>query len=36
VIEYKTAQQREKVSITGGVVEVLQNKVIVLADGVRE
>ncbi|HBK89958.1 MAG: ATP synthase F1 subunit epsilon [Cyclobacteriaceae bacterium] len=36
VVEYKTSQQREHVAITGGVVEVLQNKVIVLADGVRK
>lgn len=34
VVEFKTGQQREKVVITGGVVEVLDNKVIVLADGI--
>ena len=36
VVEYKTNEQRQKVSITGGVVEVLKNKVIVLADGIKE
>lgn len=36
VVEYKTKDQRQQVKITGGVVEVLKNKVIVLADGVRE
>jgi F-type H+-transporting ATPase subunit epsilon len=35
IVEYKTNQQREKVTITGGVVEVLKNKVIVLADGLK-
>lgn len=35
-VEYKTSQQRQKVVITGGVVEVLKNKVIVLADGIKE
>jgi F-type H+-transporting ATPase subunit epsilon len=35
-VEYKTKDQRIKVEITGGVVEVLKNKVIVLADGVKE
>ena len=34
VVEYKTEKQREKVTITGGVVEVLNNKVILLADGI--
>jgi F-type H+-transporting ATPase subunit epsilon len=32
-VEYKTKEKTEKVIITGGVVEVLNNKVIVLADG---
>ena len=32
-VEYKTKDGATKVGITGGVVEVLQNKVIVLADG---
>lgn len=36
VVEYKTeAKEVSQVAITGGVVEVLQNKVIVLADGLR-
>jgi len=35
-VEYKVADKRQKVQITGGVVEVLKNKVIVLADGVKE
>ncbi len=33
-VEYKTKGQRQQVKISGGVVEVLKNKVIVLADGV--
>jgi F-type H+-transporting ATPase subunit epsilon len=36
VVEYKTKDQRQQVKITGGVVEVLKNKVTVLADGVTE
>jgi F-type H+-transporting ATPase subunit epsilon len=36
VVEYKTNEQRQRVQITGGVVEVLKNKVIVLADGIKE
>ena len=36
VVEYKTKEARVSVKITGGVVEVLKNKVIVLADGIRE
>ncbi len=36
VVEYKSNNQRHRVTITGGVVEVLKNKVIVLADGVKE
>lgn len=36
IVEYKTNDQRQRVRITGGVVEVLKNKVIVLADGVIE
>ncbi len=36
IVEYKTNQQRQQVTITGGVVEVLKNKVILLADGVKE
>ena len=33
VLEYKTKEGASQVTITGGVVEVLKNKVIVLADG---
>jgi F-type H+-transporting ATPase subunit epsilon len=33
VVEYKTKDGTSKVTITGGTVEVLKNKVIVLADG---
>jgi F-type H+-transporting ATPase subunit epsilon len=37
VVEYKTAEKGvSQVSITGGVVEVLKNKVIVLADGLKD
>ena len=36
VVEYKTSDKgTSQVSITGGVVEVLKNKVIVLADGLK-
>jgi F-type H+-transporting ATPase subunit epsilon len=36
VVEYKTSDKETvQVSITGGVVEVLKNKVIVLADGLK-
>jgi F-type H+-transporting ATPase subunit epsilon len=36
VVEYKTSdKETTQVAITGGVVEVLKNKVIVLADGLR-
>jgi F-type H+-transporting ATPase subunit epsilon len=34
-IEYKDKNARHTVHITGGVVEVLSNKVMVLADGTR-
>ncbi len=33
VVEYKSKTGSDKLSITGGVVEVLKNKVILLADG---
>ena len=33
IVEYKTKEGTSRVTITGGVVEVLKNKVIVLADG---
>ena len=36
LVEYKTNDKRHSVRITGGVVEVLKNRVIVLADGVKE
>ena len=36
IVEYKTKGDRLRITITGGVVEVLKNKVIVLADGVKE
>lgn len=36
VVEYKSAKEASSnITITGGVVEVLKNKVIVLADGVK-
>ena len=35
-IEYRTKEKTEQVLITGGVVEVLQNQVIVLADGLAK
>ena len=34
VLEYKTKDATQQVNITGGVVEVLKNKVVVLADGI--
>jgi F-type H+-transporting ATPase subunit epsilon len=34
VVEYKSKDAAQSVTITGGVVEVLKNKVIVLADGI--
>ncbi len=33
VVEYKSKEASNKIKITGGVVEVLKNKVILLADG---
>jgi len=33
-VEYKSKEINETVHITGGVVEVLKNKVILLADGI--
>jgi F-type H+-transporting ATPase subunit epsilon len=36
IVEYKTKESRVQVKITGGVVEVLKNKVILLADGIIE
>ena len=34
-VEYKSKEAKQQVKITGGVVEVLQNKVILLADGIQ-
>jgi F-type H+-transporting ATPase subunit epsilon len=34
VVEYKSKEATQNVTITGGVVEVLKNKVILLADSV--
>lgn len=34
VVEYRSKESRDQVKITGGVVEVLKNNVILLADGV--
>jgi F-type H+-transporting ATPase subunit epsilon len=36
VVVYKSKEATGQVNITGGVVEVLKNKVILLADGVTE
>lgn len=36
VVEYKTKTGNDKLNITGGVVEVLKNKVILLADGLAQ
>lgn len=36
IVEYKSKEASNKVKITGGVVEVLKNKVILLADGISE
>lgn len=34
VVEYKSKDASQRITITGGVVEVLKNKVVLLADGV--
>jgi F-type H+-transporting ATPase subunit epsilon len=36
LVVYKSNQSKEQVEITGGVVEVLKNKVILLADGIKK
>ncbi len=33
-VEYKSKETAQSVNITGGVVEVLRNKVVLLADGI--
>jgi F-type H+-transporting ATPase subunit epsilon len=35
LVEYKSKEATQQVSITGGVVEVLNNKIILLADSVK-
>jgi len=35
LVEYKTKDASQQIYITGGVVEVLKNKVILLADGLK-
>ncbi len=35
IVEYKSKNLTEQIHITGGVVEVLKNKVILLADGIK-
>jgi F-type H+-transporting ATPase subunit epsilon len=34
LVEYRSKEAKQSLTITGGVVEVLKNKVIVLADGI--
>lgn len=36
IVEYKSKESTQRLNITGGVVEILTNKVIVLADGVQD
>jgi F-type H+-transporting ATPase subunit epsilon len=36
IVEYKSKESTQRLNIIGGVVEVLTNKVIVLADGVQD
>lgn len=35
LVEYKSKEASKNVTITGGVVEVLNNKIILLADGIK-
>jgi F-type H+-transporting ATPase subunit epsilon len=35
VVEYKSKETKQSLTITGGVVEVLKNRVILLADGIQ-
>ena len=34
LVEYKSSESNKSIRITGGVVEVLKNKVVLLADGI--
>ncbi len=34
LVEYRSKESKQSLTITGGVVEVLKNKVILLADGI--
>jgi F-type H+-transporting ATPase subunit epsilon len=34
IVEYKSKAAADQITITGGVVEVLKNKVVLLADGI--
>ena len=36
LVVYKSKESKQEVKITGGVVEVLKNKVILLADGIAK
>jgi F-type H+-transporting ATPase subunit epsilon len=36
LVEYKSKEANKNLTITGGVVEVLNNKAILLADGIKE
>jgi F-type H+-transporting ATPase subunit epsilon len=36
VVEYKSKESAQQLKITGGVVEVLKNKVVLLADGIAQ
>ncbi len=35
LVDYKSKEASQNVTITGGVVEVLNNKIVLLADGVK-
>ncbi len=36
VVVYKSKESKQEIKITGGVVEVLKNKVVLLADGIAK